>query len=98
MALTDTQKRDAARKLAHHIFQKSNTTANLNLDDLAAAIGSIDAAMDTVINDIPVGARTNTIKQLFNANLPEPFKSAATPEQKAMALAMWAMREVGLIG
>jgi hypothetical protein len=96
MAQTDTQRLDAARRLADHLFP-ADVVANLNLDDVKAAIGSIDDGMHTIINNIPVGARTNTMLQLLILNLPEPFKSNSTAAQKALALSLWALNEAGLI-
>lgn len=96
MALTDQEKRDAAKLLAFEIFQKLSTIAHSDTDNLIAAIGSIDTAMATVINDVPVAWGTKTIKQALIDNLPEPFQANSTAAQKAIALAMWAMEEAGI--
>lgn len=96
MALTEQQKHDAARDLGNRIFVAPNKPSHSGTDDLMAAVASIDAAMDTVINTIPAAWGTKTIKQALIDNLPEPFKSASTAEEKALVLALWAKAEVGL--
>jgi hypothetical protein len=95
MALSDPDRLTAARELARRIFP-SDVTANLNLDDLKAAIGGIDDVFDMQPND-PALSNSLTLKQNFLALLPEPFKSTATSQQKAFALMVWAMKEVGVI-
>ena len=94
MALTDTQKNQAARNLAKKLFG-GGETANLNLDDLRAAVASLDTAMDTTISAIPGAWQNKTIKQALVDNLPEPFQSNSTAHQKALALMIWALAEVG---
>lgn len=98
MAMTATQKRDAARRLGSDMFNGGRlATANLGTDDLEAAVESVDAAMDTVFNTVPAAWQAKTIKQALIDNLPEPFQSGSTPAQKALALAAWVMKEAGLI-
>lgn len=97
MSLTTEQRREAGRELAKELFQKTGATATLNLDDILAAIGSLDDAMDTIISTIPGAWQSKTIKQALIDNLPEPFQSASTSQQKALALSLWAMKESGLI-
>lgn len=93
MALTTTQRREAAREWVRRIFT-ADVMATLNLDDLVAAIGSIDDTMDA----LPATLNPLTsVKTNFLANLPQPFKGTATPQQKAIALTCWAMKEAGLI-
>lgn len=96
MALTDAERMEAARALAEEMFSKSNTMAHLNLDQLKAAITSIDTAMGTVINAIPGAWANKTIKQALIDNLPEPFQSASNAQQKAKVLSLWAMKEAGM--
>ena len=93
-----TQKRAAAERLATELFDKpgqASVTGNLNVDDLVAAIDSLDTAMDTVINAVPGAWQTKTIKTALIDNLPEPFKSNSTATQKAAALMLWALAEAG---
>lgn len=92
------QKRAAARRLATELFNKqgrASTTADLNLDDLVAAIESFDVAMDTVISTIPALWQPKTIKIALIDNLPEPFKSKSTATQKVAAMGLWMLAEVG---
>lgn len=93
MSQTIAQRRNAARELGRRLFP-AGVTANLNLDDLTAAIGSVDDMMDLVPSGLTV---TRTIKQNFIDNLPERFKSNSNAQQKALVLAVWALQEVGLI-
>jgi len=97
MAMTTGQKTDAARKLAKEIFQIAGATAHSDLDDLIAAVGSIDTAMGTVINTVPVPWETKTFKAALIDNLPEPFQTNSTATEKAIVLAIWAMKEAGVI-
>ncbi len=96
MALTSTEIREAARNLTKRLFTP-DITANLDLDDLDAAVASIDASMETVINTIPAGMATKTVKRAIIDALPEPFQSTSTADQKAVALVVWALKEAGLI-
>lgn len=93
MAQTAQQRREAARELARRLFSPQ-VTAGFNLDDLMAAIGAIDDLMYALPGALN---GTLTLKQNFVVALPEPFKSSSTAEQKALALAMWALKEVGAI-
>lgn len=96
MAQTDAQHLAAARRIATEMFNGGvKATANLNLDDLKAAIASIDTAMNTVISTIPAGWQAKSIKQALIDNLPEPFQTNSTAAQKALALQIWAEAEVG---
>lgn len=94
MAQTTGQRRDAARELATRIYVSAGKTAALNLDDLLAAVGSIDNAMDALPSTLNPA---RTVKQNFLDNLPEPFKSISTTQEKALALMVWALKEVGII-
>lgn len=91
MAMTTTQKLEAGRELALRMFR--NATANMNLSDLEAAIGSIDGTMDALPGTLNA---LQSVKVNFAQRLPEPFKSTSTTQQKAFALALWAMKEAGI--
>ena len=98
MAMTALQKRDSARRLGSDLFNGGLlATVSLGTDDLEAAVGSVDAAMDMVISTVPAEWQAKTIKQAIVDNLPEPFQSGCTPAQKALVLSAWAMKEAGLI-
>ena len=92
MAQTTQQRTDAARELALRFY--ATATANLNHDDLVAAVVAIDNAMDSLP---PVLGQTLTIKQNLAAALPEPFNSNSTAQQKALVLVVWSMKETGVI-
>lgn len=94
MTQDSNQRKIAARELANHMWVNSGGTAIMNLDDLSSAIGSIDDTMDI----LPSGLnQVQTIKTNFVQRLPEPFKSQSNANQKAIALMVWAMKEVGII-
>jgi len=86
--LTVAESRRAARKLCRKIFR--NATANQNLDDVAAAITSIDDLMNALPDTLD---STKTVKQNIVSNLPQPFKRESTPQQKGLALAEWVRQE-----
>lgn len=94
MAQTATERHEAARDLARRMFQVVGKTADLNLDDLTAAVGSIDDLMDALPGTLN-GAQS--VKVNFVQNLPEPFKTNSTASEKAIVLMVWSMKEVGII-
>ena len=94
MSQTDGDRLIAARLLAEELFRKVGGTATMSLNDLKAAVGSIDDTMDALPAALTAG---QTIKTNFIQRLPEPFKSASNAQQKAVALMAWAMKETGLI-
>ncbi len=97
MAFTSQQIKDAAKEWVKIFHADRTITANLNTDDIEAAIQSIDSAMDTVINSLPGAWGTKTIKQVLIDSLPEPFQSTSGAAQKALVLSVWAMKEAGVI-
>lgn len=97
MTLNTQQKQTAANELAKKIFRELNVTAHSDGDDLIATINSLDTAMAMIINTVPAAWETKTFKAALIDNLPEPFQSNSTATQKAMALALWAMAEAGII-
>ena len=95
MAMDTTQRRDAGRELGRKMKLGINgRIADIDLDDLLAAVGSIDDMMDALPATLN-GAQS--IKVNFVQNIPEPFKSTTTSQEKALALVVWAMKETGLI-
>jgi hypothetical protein len=97
MSMTNQDRKATARELARKIFGEPMVTANLNLDDLTAAVASLDDSMDTILNTLPAAWGTKTVKEALIDALPEPFQSTSTPQQKAMVLSLWAMKESGII-
>ena len=92
MAQTAQQKADVARELARRLY--ATATANLNHDNLVAAVSAIDNAMDALP---PALGQSLTVKQNLIAARPEPFKSNSTAQQKALVLMLWVMKETGII-
>ena len=73
---------DRRRIWAHIMRQRGEVPPTIVKPELRAAVNAVDAWVDG-----------NTAS--FNAALPEPFRSAATPEQKAMMLMFVVMRRAG---
>lgn len=84
MSLTTQDQADAARALAGKMFQELSVTANMNHDDLQAAVAAADAWADSHAAD-------------YNAALPVPFRTTATAAQKAFLLAFLCMKRAGVI-
>ncbi len=97
MTLTAAERKEAARELAVKLYVAVQKTAVTNIDDLIAAVGSIDDAMDTTFDNLPAAWGTKTVKQGLIDNLPDPFKSNSSAADKAIAMSIWAMKEAGLI-
>lgn len=97
MALTQVQIETALRRYVKDNYSDRTKTATLNTDDIKAAIESIDLGMDTIINTIPVLWGVKSIKVALIDNLPEPFKSNSTAQEKALVFSAWAMKEAGVI-
>lgn len=95
MAQSAAQKRAAAVRLAKELFDGGyKKPANLNLADLIAAVGAIDAKMDALPATLNVA---QSVKINLVQSLPEPFKSGTNAQEKALALVCWALAEAGLV-
>jgi len=97
MALTTEQKQKAATALAQIIFNDGEITAHSDGDVCINVIQSIETAMTTVISTIPGGWQSKTILQAIVDNMPEPFQTASTAQQKADAFKIWADLKAGRI-
>jgi hypothetical protein len=97
MALSDAQLTEIARKLAQKIFVESQATAHTDLTDLKAAVNALDTAMDATFNQgVVLGYGTTQVKLA----LLDRVQNAApnlTVQHAGIALAYWALREVGLL-
>jgi len=94
MSLSTADRTTAARELARQMFHAVNKTANLDLDDLVAAVGAIDDEMDALASTL---TQATTVKANLIQTLPEPFASNSNAQEKALALMVWAMKETGII-
>ena len=52
--------------------------------------------MDLLPTDVSLDT-AKTLKQNFVSLLPEPYKSKSNAAEKALALVVWALEEVGLV-
>ena len=84
MALTEMERLAGAQTWAKRVFVKRNETAKVNASDIKAAFDAVDGWVDAA-------------QASFNAALPEPFKSTATAEQKALMLVYVVMKRTRLI-
>lgn len=94
MALSDTDRAAATVALIETMFVRANATATFDKDEIRAAINAIDdffAASISTLND------AQTVEVALNQALPTPFRTDASLEQKALALAYWAMRRGGIV-
>lgn len=94
MALTDPQLMAGARELSRLMYVQAEQVASMTLDDLKAALASIDTSMDLVASGMN---QAQTIKQNLVSRLPQPFRTASTQAEKSLALYVWSMVEVGVI-
>ena len=96
MALTTEQTAVVARKLGIKLYQDAGGTADGDLDDLKAAITTIDGGMDATCNQVAALYTTTKLKlallQHIQAQAPN-----LTNQQAGVALALWSLNEVGLL-
>lgn len=84
MALTNEQRTDGMRRWVSKVFVEGEVTATMDTEAIKDAFAIVDQWVDDN-------------QASFNNVLPEPFKSVATPEQKAMLLCYVVMKRVGII-
>jgi len=84
MVMTNTDRIAVMRQFAKKIFQDAKATANMDTVELKAAVDAVDGWVDA--NRGP-----------YNNALPAPFKTTATPQQKALLLTYVVMKREGLI-
>jgi hypothetical protein len=84
MALTAQDKIDIARTFARKMFQELNGTANLDTDEIVAMISDLDDYLEANQNEV-------------NAAIRPAVRAKASLQQKGAALALAAMRRVGLV-
>jgi hypothetical protein len=95
--LNPQQKRDTAAFWAQSNFVVKQVTAVYSLDDLIAAITSIDNGFDTTLNQgVAAGFGAMPVIQALNANIPAPF-SGATLQQKIELACAVLLKRAGLI-
>lgn len=95
MALTDQEITTVARELAKRIYMQG-VTADSNRTALKAAIQAIDQGMEATTNQI----QTQYPATVLKVALRDHIKASApnfTNQQAGVALALWALNEVGLI-
>lgn len=85
MAKLNAQEReDALRRMVQQYHGEERNSANLDMDDLRAAVN----AMDDFVDDNAAA---------INALFPEPFRSAAPLRLKALVLTYATMKRGGII-
>jgi len=97
MALTDADLTQIARKLAQKIFVESGATAHTDLTDLKAAVNALDVAMDATFNQgVTLGYGTTAVKLALLDRVQTAAPNLSV-QDAGIALAYWALREVGLL-
>lgn len=96
MAWIDPEKKKRAGKaLCNRIYGETNKIAPIHWGDAQAALEALDIAFDQK-PDLTVTGLNLTVKQYLLSQLPEPFKSETTAQEKAELLRFWALEEVGV--
>jgi hypothetical protein len=94
MAFTQDQIKKTVRYWVRWMYVRLNATADFDTAHLAQVITAIDnffAAQVSTLND------AQTVEQALNSALPQPFRGAASLDQKASGLASWAMERAGIL-
>lgn len=94
MPLTAQERKRATKQWILRMFVQSGATATFSQDHLLQVIGAID---DFFVASIGTLNDAQTVEQALNQALPTPFRGAATLQQKALAVAYWAMQRGGLL-
>lgn len=96
MAQTNQQIKESAKELAERLFVQPNATATVDTTTLVNAVQKIDTAMNAtttqVQNAMPGVVLKTALLNYFKQSWPN-----ATNQQAGIALALWALKEVGLI-
>lgn len=96
MALTDDELTFLAKELAERIFVRSNVLAHSSAGTLKASIQAIDQGMSATTNQVQ-SLYPNTVLKLALLNHIKSVAPNLTTQQAGITLALWALREVGLI-
>ena len=95
--LTPQQVQQTGALWANKWFVVGNLVAVYSMDDLSAAVQTIDNAFDTTLNAaVSAGHGSQTIIQALNSVIPAPF-SGATNQQKAELVCFAISKRYGLI-
>jgi len=94
MAMSETDRTAAMRRIVTEMFVKAEATAVFNTADLKAAVDSIDDALDSLVS---THLGTDTVVVALNKTLPQPFKGAASNAQKSLLFAYTVMKRFGVI-
>lgn len=96
MAMTDAEQYEVARELVDRIFVQPGVTAHADLDDLKAAVGAIDTAMNATTTQVEAAYPGVVTKTAF-LSYAQAQASGLTAQEAGVALALWALKEVGLL-
>ena len=94
MPISELERQRASRGWGRKAFEEENQTATLNLNQIKAAVDAFDSALDSQQNTLGFVNQATLLANLNNL-LPEPFKSTATPMQKALLLARVLLARAG---
>jgi len=97
MAQTDVQLHKVARALVQRIYVNPSVVANCNHTQIRAAVGEIDSGMNATGNQIvTAGFGTTPLKTAMFQRM-QTVAPNITAQQAAIALALWALEEAGLL-
>jgi len=94
MALTDPELYEIARQFSRRIFAAA--TAHSDLDQLKTAVGRIDTGMNVTTNQLQSAYPATAVKIAFLTDIKAQAPNLTTQEA-GIALAYWALHEVGLL-
>lgn len=97
MAQTDAQLEQVAREIVSRIFVAANATAHSSHAQIKAAIQAIDTGMDATLNQAVTQSGGTTKVKIAFLNQAKAGAPNLTNQQAAVAMAMWALKEAGLI-
>ena len=96
MAQSDAQLHKVARALVQRIYVNLSVVANCNHTQIRDAIGQIDSGMNATGNQIAALYPTTALKTAMFQRM-QTVAPNITGQQAAVALALWALEEAGLL-
>lgn len=95
--LSSAQHRTVAAYWADINYVMTSIRADFSLNDIQAAVASVDQACDTTLNAAVAGGFGSlTVVQAVASNMPAPF-NGANAQQKSLLVAYTIMKRAGVI-
>lgn len=96
MALTDPEITVIARELAERIFVQSAVTAHSDKATLKSVISALDTALGATTTQVE-NAYSGVVLKIALRNYAQINAPNLTNQEAGVALALWALHEVGLL-